>query len=110
MLRNWCPEPMYRAWVGLDVSGGVGEVACARLGGPAGVSVEWVVPGQARSRRRGAPVRAVGLHALNEVEHDQDEQNRGQQDPQCVQGAYWSRLPWHALLIPRQACWYARAN
>jgi len=50
-------------------------------------------------------VHTAGLHALNEVEHDQDEQNRGQQDPQGVQGAYWSRLLWHVVLMPREACW-----
>ena len=55
-------------------------------------------------------MRAAGLHALNEVEHDQDEQSGGQQDPQGVQGAYWSRLLWHVVLMPREACWYAGAN
>ncbi len=52
----------------------------------------------------------AGLHALNEVEHDQDQQNGGQQDPQGVQGAYWSRLLWHVVLMPRETCWYAGAN
>ena len=28
----------------------------------------------------------VGLHPPDEVHHDQDEQNRGQQDPQRAQG------------------------
>jgi len=55
-------------------------------------------------------VRTAGLHALNEVDQNQDEQNRGQQDPQGVQGAYWSRLPWHVSLMPPEACWYAGAN
>ncbi len=78
------------------------------------MSVERVVPVWPPSRRlRSARAygRATrGLHALNEVDHNQAEQNRGQQDPQGVQGAYWSRLLWHLSLMPREACWYAGAN
>ncbi len=32
----------------------------------------------------GALVRAAGLHTLNEVDHGQDEQSHGQQDPQGI--------------------------